>query len=67
MNETKQTNPLTVRLWREVEPKLMEMMRTMGYTLNATINLLLMRGLGFGDFEIEEECKKNMRRPNDDK
>lgn len=60
--DKQQPNPLTVRLWREVDEQVMGMADDMyGGNVNATVNLLLMRALGFGDYEIEEECKKNMR------
>ena len=59
----KQENPLTLRLWREVEAKVLEQANEMyGGNVNATVNLLLMRGLGFQDYQIEQECQKNLRR-----
>ena len=59
----KQENPLTIRLWREVDAKVMEQANEMyGGNVNATFNLLLMRGLGFQDFHIEQECAKNLRK-----
>jgi len=57
-----QENPLTIRLWTEVRAKVESQADEMyGGNLNATINLLLMRGLGFQDYQIEQECKKNLR------
>lgn len=63
MTDKRQDNPLTLRLWREVEAKVHEQANEMyGGNVNATVNLLLMRGLGFQDYQIEQECKRNLRR-----
>jgi len=62
----KQEPPNTIRLWREVEPKITEMMKAMGWKFNAAVNILLMRGLGFGDYEIEQNCHANMRKASDE-
>ena len=59
----KQDNPLTLRLWQEVERLVMEQANEMyGGNINATVNLLIMRGLGFQDYQIELECKRNLRK-----
>jgi hypothetical protein len=63
-----QDDPTSIRLWREVDGKVHEIAKDMyGGNINATVNLLVMRGLNYGDDKIEIEAKKNMRRRNDSK
>ena len=57
-----QEQPTPIRLWKEVAPRIHEQAKMYHGNLNATINLVLMRGLGFQDWQIEQECAKNVRR-----
>ena len=57
----KQPHPLAIRLWASNEAWFSDFKR-MYNNDNAAINIALLKAQGKGDYEIEAECLKHMRR-----
>ena len=59
--DKKQDPPMSVRLWAENAEWFKEFQKIYSST-NAAFNIALMRAQGKGDYEIEQECAKHLRR-----
>ena len=60
-DKDKQPAPLPVRLWAS-NRAWFEGWSKMYASPNAAFNIALLKAQGKGDYEIEEECKKHLRR-----
>ena len=60
-DKPKQEHPLAIRLWPSNSAWFEDFAR-MYNNDNAAFNIALLRAQGKGDYEIEQECLKHMRR-----
>jgi len=56
-----QDAPQSVRLWRENATWFADFQKIYS-SANAAFNIALMRAQGMGDYQIEQECAKHLRR-----